>query len=125
MDFLSVYSVASSGMEAQSRRLRLIAENIANADTPGFRRKELTFGENELDGGVAVTGLRLDDTPLPSVYDPTHPMADEAGYYLGSNVSLIVEVADAREAQRSYEANMRLFDQARQLSSSLLDLIKR
>jgi flagellar basal-body rod protein FlgC len=125
MDFLSVYSVASSGMEAQSRRLRTIAENIANADTPGFQRKELTFDENHRDGGVAVTGVRLDETPLPSVYDPTHPMADEAGYYLGSNVSLVVEVADAREAQRSYEANMRLFDQARQLSSSLLDLIKR
>jgi flagellar basal-body rod protein FlgC len=112
-------------MEAQSRRLRTIAENIANADTPGFQRKELTFDENHRDGGVAVTGVRLDETPLPSVYDPTHPMADEAGYYLGSNVSLVVEVADAREAQRSYEANMRLFDQARQLSSSLLDLIKR
>jgi flagellar basal-body rod protein FlgC len=125
MDFLSVYSVASSGMEAQSRRLRMIAENIANADTPGFRRKELTFDENQVDGGVAVTGVRLDETPLPSIYDPTHPMADEAGYYLGSNVSLVVEVADAREAQRSYEANLRLFDQARQLSSSLLDLIKR
>jgi flagellar basal-body rod protein FlgC len=125
MDFLSTYSVAGSGLDAQARRLRVIAENIANADTPGFRRKELTFGEAGRDGGVAVTGLRLDQTPLPSVYDPTHPMANEAGYFLGSNVSLVTEVADAREAQRGYEANLRLFDQARSMSRSLLDLIKR
>jgi flagellar basal-body rod protein FlgC len=125
MDFLSTFSVAGSGMEAQSRRLRVIAENVANADTPGFQRKQLTFAENREDGGVAVSGLELDDTQLPSIYDPTHPLADEAGYYLGSNVSLVTEIADAREAQRSYEANMRLFDQARQLSSGLLDLIKR
>ena len=125
MDFLGTYSVAGTGLEAQSRRLRVIAENIANVDTPGFRRKQLTFAEAAADGGVDVTGLQLDQTPLPSVYDPSHPMADEAGYYFGSNVSLVVEIADAREAQRSYEANLRLFDQARQMSSALLDLIKR
>lgn len=125
MDFLSTYSVAGTGLDAQARRLRVIAENIANADTPGFRRKELNFAEAQIAGGVAVTGLSLDDTPLPSVYDPSHPMADEAGYYLGSNVSLVTEVADAREAQRGYEANLRLFDQARSMSRSLLDLIKR
>jgi flagellar basal-body rod protein FlgC len=125
MDFLSTFSVAGTGMDAQSRRLRVIAENIANADTPGFRRKQLTFDEARGNGGVEVTGLELDQAPLPQVYDPRHPLANEDGYYEGSNVSLVIEVADSREAQRSYEANLRLFDQARAMSSALLDLIKR
>ncbi|TVQ58333.1 MAG: flagellar basal body rod protein FlgC [Rhodobacteraceae bacterium] len=125
MDFIRKFNVASTGMEAQSRRLRVISENIANADTPGFQRKVLTFQEAHREGGVRVSGLTLDQTPLPRVYDPSHPMADAEGYYEGSNVSLVIEVADAREAQRSYEANLRMFDQARQMASALLDLIKR
>jgi flagellar basal-body rod protein FlgC len=125
MDFLSTYSISATGMDAQARRLRMISENIANTDTPGFRRKMLTFQE-ALDGkGVEVGRVELDQAPLPQIYDPSHPMANEEGYYEGSNVSLVVEVADAREAQRSYEANLRLFDQARRMSSQLLDLLKR
>ena len=125
MDFLGTFSVAGTGMDAQSRRLRVIAENIANADTPGFRRKQLTFEEAGGKGGVSVTGLELDQAPLPMVHNPSHPMANAEGYLEGSNVSMVIEVADAREAQRSYEANLRLFDQARQMSSALLDLLKR
>ena len=125
MDFLSTFSVAGTGMDAQSRRLRVIAENIANADTPGFRRKQLTFEEAGGKGGVDVTGLQLDQAPLPLIHDPSHPLADDQGYYAGSNVSMVIEVADAREAQRSYEANLQLFDQARRMSSALLDLLKR
>jgi flagellar basal-body rod protein FlgC len=125
MDFLSTFSISATGMDAQARRLRMISENIANTDTPGFRRKMLTFQE-ALDGkGVEVGRVELDQAPLPQIYDPSHPMANEEGYYEGSNVSLVVEVADAREAQRSYEANLRLFDQARRMSSQLLDLLKR
>ena len=124
-NFISTYSVSASGMEAQSRRLRLISENIANADTPGFKRKVLSFEEAHGTGGVKVGGLALDQTPPPQVYDPSHPLANEDGYYEGSNVSLVIEVADAREAQRSYEANLRMFDQARQMASAVLDLIKR
>jgi flagellar basal-body rod protein FlgC len=125
MDFIRKFNVASTGMEAQSRRLRVIAENIANADTPGFRRKVLAFEEAHRTGGVQVGGLTLDQTPPPQIYDPSHPLANEDGYYEGSNVSLVIEVADAREAQRSYEANLRMFDQARQMASAVLDLIKR
>ena len=125
MDFIRKFNVASTGMEAQSRRLRVIAENIANADTPGFKRKVLSFEEAHQTGGVQVGGLALDQSPLPQVYDPSHPLANEDGYYEGSNVSLVIEVADAREAQRSYEANLRMFDQARQMASAVLDLIKR
>ena len=69
--------------------------------------------------------VRLDQGELVRVYDPTNPLAGEDGYYRGSNVDLVVEIADAREAGRSYEANLRMFDQARQMASALLDLIRR
>ena len=59
------------------------------------------------------------------IFDPAHPMADEQGYYAGSNVDLVIEIADAREAGRSYEANLRVFEQSRQMGSALLDLIRR
>ena len=124
-DLPNVMSVATSGMEAQSRRLRIISENIANADTPGFRRKMLEFDVNAASGGVAVGGVTLDPADLPKIHDPSHPMADAEGYYEGSSVELAIEVADAREAQRSYEANLRIFDQTRRMSSALLDLLKR
>jgi len=117
--------IATSGMEVQSRRLRIISENIANADTPGFRRKMLEFDVNAASGGVAVGGVTLDPADLPKIHDPSHPMADAEGYYEGSSVELAIEVADAREAQRSYEANLRIFDQTRRMSSALLDLLKR
>jgi flagellar basal-body rod protein FlgC len=69
--------------------------------------------------------VTLDQRALPMIHDPGHPMADDSGHYLGSNVDLVVELADAREAQRSYEANLRVFDQVRQMSSSLNDLLRR
>jgi flagellar basal-body rod protein FlgC len=67
----------------------------------------------------------LDKSDLERVFDPAHPMADETGHYDGSNVDLVIEIADAREAQRSYEANLKMFDQARQMSTSLLDLLRK
>jgi flagellar basal-body rod protein FlgC len=124
-DFKAVRALAASGMEAQTRRLRVISENVANADTPGFRRKMVDFNLDRQTGGVAVGRVRLDRAELPKVYDPSHPMADEDGYYEGSSVELMVEMADAREAQRSYEANLRVFDQSRRMSGAVLDLLKR
>lgn len=116
-------------MKAQAERLRRISENIANADTPGYRRKLVSFEEQvrfgQPTGGVEISRTQLDQTALPRVYDPSHPMADEAGYYEGSNVDLVIEIADSREASRSYEANLRLFEQSRQMNSSLLDLLRR
>ena len=117
-------SVAASGMEAQSRRLRHVAENMANADTPGYRRKTIAFEADGL-GGVRPGAVRLDRTPLPLRHDPSHPLAGEDGYFEASNVNLVVEIADAREAQRSYEANLRMFDQIRQMRSGLIDLLRR
>ena len=86
--------------------------------------------ENQLDRSreldlVATGRVQLDRTQLPTIYDPAHPMADESGNYLGSNVNLVIELADARQAQRSYEANLKMFDQARKMTSSLFDLLRK
>ena len=128
-DFLTSMQTASSGMSAQSARLRTSAENIANADTPGYRRKLVPFEQvvDQTTGAerVAAGRLYLDRTPLSRIHDPSHPMADATGFYDGSNVDMIVEMADAREAQRSFEANLRVFDQARRMASSLLELLRR
>ncbi|MEL6519693.1 MAG: flagellar basal body rod protein FlgC [Pseudomonadota bacterium] len=128
-DLLQSLEITASAMKAQSTRLRYISENIANADTPGFRRKLTTF--QAVRDGIDPTGeiqsgpVRLDDRELPRVFDPSHPMADDTGYYDGSNVEMLIEISDARQAQRSYEANVKMFDQARRMTSSLLDLLRR
>ncbi|EKD60959.1 MAG: Flagellar basal-body rod protein FlgC [uncultured bacterium] len=124
-DLTTSLSLAASGMEAQAQRLRHVSENIANADTPGYHRKIVGFQEAMDSGLVETTPVHLDQTALESVYDPGNPLADESGHYDGSNVDLVIEIADAREAQRSYEANLKLFDQARQMTSSLFELLRR
>ena len=124
-DLLKSLSQSASGMQAQAARLRHVSENIANADTPGYHRKVISFRE-EMESGTIVPGpVRLDQSALDKIYDPGHPLADDTGHYDGSNVDLVIEIADAREAQRSYEANLKLFDQARQMTQSLFDLIRR
>lgn len=122
--------VSASGMQAQAMRLRHVSENIANADTPGYRRKTVPFEAVLTPQPGAVTHVqtgqvRLDRRELPQVYDPGHALADDTGHYLGSNVDPIIEIADAREAQRSYEANLKMFDQAKQMQQSLLELLRR
>ncbi|MGG7566696.1 flagellar basal body rod protein FlgC [Rhodovulum sp. DZ06] len=126
-DLTRSMGAAASGMQAQSARLRLSAENVANADTPGYRRKTVPFLQvAQPDGGVVQAGrVILDRRDLPQVYDPAHPMANEEGFYEGSTVDLMVELADAREAQRSYEANLKMLDQARSMTASLIDLMRR
>lgn len=124
-DLTRSLSLAASGMETQAMRLRHISENIANTDTPGYRRKVPTFTHDLGTGLVEAGRPRLDQGPLTRVYDPGHPLADASGHYDGSNVDLVIEIADAREAQRSYEANLRIFDQTRQMTQSLFDLLRR
>ncbi|MEJ6396355.1 flagellar basal body rod protein FlgC [Yoonia sp. 208BN28-4] len=121
-DFSDAISVSSSGMKAQASRLRHLSENIANADTPGYRRKTVAF--QDVLGRVETGRVSLDQTNLSRIFEPSHPLADEAGFYDGSNVNLLVEIADAREAQRSYEANLKMFDQVRQMSQSLMELLR-
>ena len=129
MTELSAVQISASALRAQGVRLRHISENIANADTPGYRRKLVSF-EPDRDfgrdtGAVQASRTRHDRRELPQVFDPGHPMANGDGYYLGSNVDLVIEVADAREASRSYEANLKMFEQSREMSAQLLDLIRR
>ena len=129
MNILSKSSaIAASGMEAQATRLRHVSENIANTDTPGYRRKIVSFYQEMMgtttDGLVKTGPLMLDRTSLEQIYDPSHPLADETGHFDGSNVNLVVEIADAREAQRSYEANLKMFEQSRKMSASLIEPLR-
>jgi len=128
-DFSDAMNAAASGMRAQAARIRFVSENIANTDTPGYHRKTVSFqaevAQGQRTGSVTTGPMRLDQSALEQVYDPSHPLADEGGNYDGSNVNLLVEIADAREAQRSYEANLKMFDQIRQMSSSLMDLLRK
>ncbi|MEL6922361.1 MAG: flagellar basal body rod protein FlgC [Pseudomonadota bacterium] len=126
-EFGKALSISTSGLQAQASRLRHLSENISNADTPGYRRKTVPFDVRMRDGvaQVEVGRMSLDDRPLERVFDPSHPMADGTGHYESSNVELLIELADAREAQRSYEANLKMFEQARQMSSGLMQLLRR
>ncbi|WP_420861727.1 flagellar basal body rod protein FlgC [Algirhabdus cladophorae] len=127
--FTQIFSIAASGMNAQSQRLQHVSENIANNDTPGYRKKAVSFEQvlefGQSTGQVQAGRVSLSDAELTRIFDPGHPMADTGGYYNGSNVDLVIEIADAREAQRSYEANLKVFEQARKMSSSLSELLRR
>lgn len=136
MDPLSAASkIAGSGMEAQSTRLRIVSENIANArttgDTPGadpYRRKLITFG-SELDKAsgvnlVEVEKLGVDRADFFQEYDPNHPAADDKGMVKLPNVNMLIEMADMREANRSYDANLQVIKQTRELVSQTIELLK-
>ncbi|MET3853495.1 MULTISPECIES: flagellar basal body rod protein FlgC [unclassified Rhizobium] len=136
MDPLSAaMKIAGSGLEAQSTRLRIVSENIANArstgDTPGadpYRRKTVTFGE-QVDRAAGLTTvnvkkLGVDESEFTTEYDPSNPAADERGVVKLPNVNMLVEMADMREANRSYDANLQTIKQTRDLISSTIDLLK-
>jgi len=127
--FVNSMSAAASGMRAQGFRIRVVSENIANNDTPGYHRKLISFN-NTFDRKsnmnlVNVGRMSLDSSALSEKYDPSHPMADENGIVKMSNVNLMIEMADGREASRSYEANLATFKQAQQMYSSLLNILRR
>lgn len=136
MDFFKSMMVAASGLKAQSGRMRVIAENIANADstgnTPGadpYRRKIVSFG-NELDRELGVETVRvkrpqLDKSPFQLKHMPGHPAADENGYVKMPNVNGLIEAMDMREAQRSYEANLNMIQTARRMVGQTIDLLRR
>lgn len=135
MDLQKSVGVSASGLRAQSLRMRVIAENLANADsvapTPGddpYRRKVPTFrAEMDKASGatqVSVTGIRGDRSQFPRVYQPGHPAADAQGYVRMPNVNSLTEAADMKAAQRSYEANLNAIEAARGLTMRTIDLLK-
>ncbi|MBL8582288.1 MAG: flagellar basal body rod protein FlgC [Rhizobiaceae bacterium] len=136
MDPLSTaLKVAASGLSAQSQRLRVVSENLANAqstgDGPGadpYQRKTISFAA-ELDrasGGstVEVLSIDRDHSEFPMEYQPGHEAANAAGYVKMPNVNVMVEMADMAEANRSYEANLQTIKQARELISMTIDLLR-
>jgi flagellar basal-body rod protein FlgC len=117
---------AVQGMELQSKRMGITSENISNADTPGYHRKMLMVSPQQTTGAQFMTArVQLDQSEGVRNFDPEHPMADADGYVTMSNVSLVTELADMREANRSYEANLNSFQQARSMYRSLLDVLRR
>jgi flagellar basal-body rod protein FlgC len=127
--------IGASGLEAQSRRLRVLSENLANANstgkTPGadpYARKTISF-ESELDevlgtSFVKVSGIDRHRSPFRIEHNPGHPAADAKGFVKMPNVDIMVEVTDMREANRSYEANLQVIKQAREMISMTIDLLR-
>ena len=135
MDFLKTISVAASGLKAQSGRMRVIAENIANADStadkPGtdpYRRKVPSFNrrfDKDLEASVVELGrVHTDRTAFRTRFDPGHPAADQKGEVKLPNVNSLVETMDMREAQRSYEASLNLISATRRMISRTLEILR-
>ena len=134
-DFLSTLKIAATGLHAQSARMRVIAENLANADSAGktpdedpYRRKIPTF-EAVMDRELGATTVKvgrvaLDQSEFESRYEPGHPAADETGYVRYPNVTSLIETMDMREAQRSCEANLNVVTVTRQMLGSTLDILR-
>jgi flagellar basal-body rod protein FlgC len=135
MDFIKSIAVAASGLRAQAGRMRVIAENIANADSTAqrtgsdpYRRKIPTF-RSEVDRSLSanVVGLgrvKPDQSEFRSKYEPGHPAADANGYVKYPNVNTLVEMADMREAQRSYEANLNVIGATRRMIQRTIEILK-
>jgi len=128
--------ISASGMRTQGTRLRVISENIANAgttgDTPGadpYTRQTITF-KNELDREMGFSKVKVDDIGEDTnsdyllKYEPDHPAANNEGYVKYPNVSTLIEVMDSREAQRSYEANLGMIEQARTMALRTIDMLR-
>jgi flagellar basal-body rod protein FlgC len=135
MDFLKSITIAASGLKAQAGRMRIISENIANADstasTPGgdpYRRRVPTFSaqlDRALDANVVALGdVETDRSEFRTIYEPGNPAADATGYVKYPNVNSLVEMADMRDAQRSYEANLNIVTATRRMIERTLDILK-
>ncbi len=135
MDLKDTLQISLSGMSAQSKRMRVIAENVANANslatTPDgdpYRRKVIDF-KSELDRAtgarvVKPASIREDKGDFDLRYEPNHPSANAEGYVKYPNVSTLIEMADMREAQRSYDANLNVVDSAKTMLSRTIDLMR-
>jgi flagellar basal-body rod protein FlgC len=136
MDFSKSMAVAASGMRAQTDRMKVIAENIANANSTAatkggdpYRRKIATISQNfdrELNATLVASGKPLTDkSDFKSQYDPGNPNADAQGYVKLPNVDSLVEVMDMREAQRSYEADLSVMESTKQMLAKTVDLLNK
>ncbi len=134
-DFNTVMSISASGLTAQTARMRVIAENLANANTTAtsptqspYQRQVITFRNvyDRVDGAnkVKVTGVVHDKSPFGKRFDPANPGADTNGYVQVPNVQTLVETMDMRQAQRSYEANLSVIEASRTMLSRTMDLLK-
>ena len=134
MDFLKSMAIAASGLRAQTGRMRVISENIANADStaqrPGgdpYRRKIATFSaevDRSLEANVVGLGrIQPDRTDFHTKYEPGHPAADPKGYVKYPNVNPLVEMTDMRDAQRSYEANLNVIGATRRMIQRTLAIL--
>ncbi len=135
MDISRALTISAAGMSAQTSRLRVIAENLANQDTTGskpgaapYRRKTVTFA-NQLDSAtgddlVRVSRIGRDPSDFPLRYDPSHPAADARGYVRTPNVNSFIEVMDMREAERSYNANLAVMQSTRGMLERTLEFLK-
>lgn len=135
MDFNTSIGIAATGLHAQSARMRVIAENIANADSTAttaggqpYRRRVPTFEtvmNQELGAKVVTMGkVALDQSDFTNRYEPGHPAADANGYVQYPNVNTLIETMDMREAQRSYEANLNVVTISRQMLGQTLDILR-
>lgn len=136
-DLYGAMTISAFGMKAQSQRVRVIAENMANASTAAnspnedpYARKTITF-KNEMDRAKGMDLVQVDkieeDKKQPFIlkYNPDHPGADEKGYVKMPNIDPIIETMDMREAQRSYEANLGMIDQSRNMIMQTIDLLRK
>jgi len=135
MDFIKSLTIAASGLRAQMGRMRIISENIANADsvaaTPGgdpYRRKIVTF-VSELDRAIGANVVALgpvdtDNSQFPVHHEPGHPAADAQGDVKYPNVNSLIEMTDLRDAQRSYEANLNVITATRRMLQRTIDMLK-
>ena len=134
-DLMKTLRVSAAGMKTQGTRIRVISENIANANSlprsPGeepYRRKIITF-RSVLDRRVGletvvVDKIQRDQTKFTNRYDPSHPAADANGYVLVPNVTTMIEMMDMREAQRSYEANLSVIRTSKKMLQNAVDLLR-
>ncbi len=134
-DLNQVLGISATGMDAQTTRLRVIAENIANQETTGssagadaYRRKTVTF-ESAMDkatgaAAVHVKNIGVDNSDLPLRYDPANPASNPQGYVKLPNVNSFIEVMDMREAERSYSANLSVMQATRNMLNKTIDLLK-
>lgn len=127
-------SIAASALRAQQARMRIIAENLANADSTSktaggdpYRRQAPVFEPTKVAGGkgVRMSKVEPDQSAFRQEYDPGHPSADDKGYVKLPNVNSLVEAMDMRQAQRAYEANLNVIETARAMEMRTLDLLKK